>query len=317
MSVYGSGLYGSGVYGIGGSPEPPVPPYLRHVTTAQLGNSGIVLNGGPDEYGVEWSWQVGSDPWQPGPTPREVSGDRATGSGTWNATRFYEGRSQELQVLVKAPSHEALHRARDRWMAAISLMPFPFVVAEPHATRWAMMRRRGQVPWREETPGGANGGGYATTSASLWADDPLIYGLTLKSASTRFPSSTGGLIWPATWPATWSATVASGHLQLTNDGSWESPIVWRIDGPVVSPVVTDVTSGRSFRLNLELADGEWVTVDSSTWEVLAQGDPQASRRVQFQGSWLDLAPGTHEFAFGGSEAGENAMLTASWRDAGI
>lgn len=281
------------------------------MTTATIGDSGIVLNGGPDEYGVRWSWQAGSDPWAPGPSPREESGENAFSHGSWSATEFYGPRSQELQVTVQAPSHAALHEAHDRWRAAIGLAPFRFTVAEPHVTRWAMLRRRGDLPWTEVAPT------IAQTSATLHGDDPLIFGESLRTVSTGFPSTTGGLEWPTSWPATWDADVESGLLRLVNAGSMPAEVVWRIDGPVSQPRVTDTLSGQWFRLAMDLAAGEFVTVNTRTGEVLQSGQPGASRRTLWAGSWLRLPPGARSFEFSATAGHPSATLTASYYDTWI
>lgn len=313
MPGYGLGAFGVGVYGIG--EVPPEPPYVHKVTTARLGASGIVL-GEVDEFGVEWAWQRGSDPWSPGPQQRENSGPHGSAHGSWNATDYFESRTQELSVVVHAPSHDELHHAQQRWMTAISLRPFEFAVDEPYyGVRTSSMRRDGRPTWSEEV--GSQRSNVARASASLVADDPLIYSEIVHESVTGFPSSTGGLQWPAQWPAQWNAVVESGLLRLENAGSEDAPISWRIDGPVSEPVVTHVESGRRFRLGLEIGAGEWVTVDSGTRTVLAQGQVGASRRAQWSGSWLVLPPGPNTFAFSGSDGGPGARLTATFRDAWV
>lgn len=284
------------------------------MTTATIGDSGIILGGGPDSFGVEWGWDPGSDPWQPGPAPREESGELAFAHGTWNATEFYGPRSQEFAVTVKAPSHAALHRAHDRWRAAVGLRPFPVTIAEPHVTRWAMLRRRGDLPWTEVAPGEENGGAIAKTSVALHGDDPRIFGSDLRTTSTGYPSTVGGLSWPTQWPATWDATVESGLLLLDNAGSESADVLWRIDGPVSWPRVIDTVTGAWFRLAVDLAAGEWITVDTATGAVLQSGQAGANRRTLWAGSWLYAPPGATSFAFAGADGSAPASVSATWRD---
>ncbi|TSD68138.1 phage distal tail protein [Aeromicrobium piscarium] len=286
------------------------------MTTVVLGDSGITL-GATDEYGVEWSLQEGSDLWQPKPSPRDVSGDRTVGDGAWSATEHYGPRVQQFEVHVHAPSHEELHRAHDRWRAALSLRGFRVIGFEPgfSAGRWSMMRLDGQVPWKEATPG--PGRAVAATSVSLRADDPLIYSDAIRQVITGAPSTTGGLVWPASWPATWDAVVTTGVLRLTNEGSEPTPILWRLDGPASDPVVTDTRTGGRWRLALSLEAGEWITVDAATRRVLASGNAQASRRPQWSGTWMSLPPGGGEYAFTAAGTDERTRLMATTRDAWI
>lgn len=281
------------------------------MTTAQIGDSGIVLNGGPDGEGVVWRWLVGSDPWQ-APEPRDESGDNSFAHGTWNGTEFYGPRMQDLAVRVQAPSHAALHEAHDRWKAAVGLHDFQLTIAEPHVTRWGLMRRRGSMPWTEDTSGGSGGRAKASTSVSLQGDDPLIYGLEQRTASTGYPSTVGGLSWPAQWPATWDAEVESGLLQLDNAGNEPAEVLWRIDGPVSRPRIIDTITNDWFALDLDLAAGEWVTVDSATRQVLMLGQQGASRRPLWSGKWLTVPKGGRLFAFAGAAGSAPASATASW-----
>lgn len=287
------------------------------MTTAQIGDSGIVLNGGPDAYGVRWGWDAGSDPWQPGPAPREESGELAFAHGTWNATEFYGPRSQEFAVTVEAPTHRALHEAHDRWRAAIGLRPIAVTIVEPHKTRWATLRRRGDLPWTELAPGGDRGGAVAKTSVALHGDDPRIFGIDLRTSSTGYPATTGGLSWPTQWPATWDAQVSEGLLRLDNDGAEPADVLWRIDGPVSVPRVTDTTTGAWFRLATDLAAGEWITIDTATGAVLQSGQAGANRRTLWAGSWLYAPPGGRSFAFAGADGTAPASVSATWRDTDI
>lgn len=283
-------------------------------TLVVLGDSGIVL-GDTDSQGVEWQLSGDSDLWQPKPSPRHVTGDRTVGHGSWDATEFYGDRTQQFELHVRGPSHEALHEAKDRLFAAVGIRPFRVVGIEPNhpAGRWSLMRQDGQMPWSEQTPGTDRGGAIATTSIALVARDPLLYANDIRTVTTGAPSSTGGLSWPTAWPATWDAQVTTGVIRLTNGGNMSAPVEWRIDGPATDPMVTEALTGRRWRLALALEPGEWVTVDSQTMRVLALGDPQASRRPQWSGDWLHIPPGGATYAFSATETNEQTRLTATWR----
>lgn len=282
------------------------------MTTATLGDTGIVLGGEPDDHGVRWRLLVGSDLWGPSPAGREVSGERAVAHGNWSATRFYGPRAWPASLTVTAPDHDALHHAQARLNAAIGLAPFLITGDEPHfGTRQAAYRRGGDVLWNETIPT------KASASVMLIADDPLIRG-ELRTTSTGAPSSVGGLEWPATWPATWDAVVSSGRLALANPGTMPADVLWRIDGPITEPYLIDVATGRYLRTSLTLGAGEWLTIDTATHRVLANGDVNASRRDRVYGTWFTAAADTTtQVQFGGTSPGPGAQLTASWRPSWI
>lgn len=285
------------------------------MTRGYLGDSGIVLLAGdePFEYdtaGVRWQWG-GDEPWTPGPAPKAVTGDNANGHGSWDATEFYAARRYALEGLAHAPDHESLHAAKHRFMTACGIRPFKLRAIEPGFDRTGTFRRDGEPSWTELTQR------IARFSVPLWAGDPRAYSTVAKTASTVFPSAVGGLTWPATWPAVWDAVVSSGQLQLVNVGNETAWPVWRIDGPVVNPAIVNADTGEALRFDLTLAAGEWLTVDTGSHRVLANGDPGASRRTTFYGDWWGLLPGRTAVRFVGESGGPGAQLSVTYKDTWI
>jgi hypothetical protein len=277
-------------------------------TTAELGTSGIILNA-TDALGCRWGWS-GDEPWTPGPSPRVVSGENATDHGSWDATEFYDARTYAIEGYVIAPDHLALHQAKSRLFSAINL-GFDLRVIEPGFDRTGRFRRNGEPSWAEIN------NTTARFSAPVWAADPRAYSTTLRTASTAFPTSSGGLTLPFTLPLTIPATVATGLLNLTNDGTEDAYPVFRFDGPVSDPGVVNVATGQSWRLKLDVGDGEFVTVDTATHQVLAQGDVNGTRRNTWSGDWFGLTPGPNALRFIGQTAGPGAQLSVSYRSAWI
>ena len=299
--TYGAGFYGAGVYGVGS---------LGGDSTSADTSGGIVF-GETDEFGVHWSIQRGSDPFGSSPAPRDVSGERATAHGTWNATEFYGPRTWEIRLLVTG-EHDELHRARHRLASVCGLAPFPMVVDEPfYGPRWATFRRVGEALWTEDNPGAAN------ASVSLQADDPLIRGVEVRTETALAPTTTGGLRLPFQLPNQIAANLTTGQMTLTNDGTEPASVLWRIDGPCDGISITNLDTAQQLRVLVRLGVGEFLTIDTATHRVLAMGDPQASRRTQVYGDWFDLAPGDTRVQFGASSSAPPASLSASWSDTWI
>lgn len=281
------------------------------MTSAYLGDSGIVLSGPADSDGVTWRWN-GDDPWSPSPAPRDVTGDNATDHGSWDATQFYGPRSLALEGHAHG-THDALHRAKHRLFAACGL-GFTFRVIEPGFDRQARVRRSGEILWTELSA--HENGAVARFSVPLWAPDPRIYSTDTYNASVAFPTSTGGMSWPAVWPATWDAVTVTGEMSVSNDGTETAWPTYRIDGPVAEPVIVNADTGQSMHFSITLGPGEWLTVDTGSHEVLGNGDPNASRRNVFHGDWFGLAPGSTTVRFNGA-SGVGSTLSASWRSTWI
>lgn len=290
------------------------------MTLAHLGDSGIVVLGGDeaaqyDAEGVWWQWS-GDDPWSPGPEPRTVTGENTGDHGSSDGTKFYGPRTYELKGLAHARTHEALHRAKGRLSAACGIRPFPLRVVEPGLDRQAMFRRDGRLLWTELTPQ------IARFSVPLWAKDPRAYSTAVQTASTGFPTTTGGLSLPTVVPFLLDAVSSSGEMNLVNAGNETAWPIYRIDpsgtDPVVDPVIVDVATGRAMRFALTINPGEWLTIDSSpsSHRVLGNGDPGAPRRAAFHGDWFGLEPGNNTIRFTGA-SGAGSTLSASWHHTDI
>lgn len=283
------------------------------MTTTHLGDTGIVLHGDadndPDTHGVVWTIS-GSGPFAESPPPRDVTGERANADGQWDATEFYGPRTGSLEGLAKATTHEALHAAEQRFKAAVNL-GFDLRHVEPGFDRTVRARRDGMILWTEITDT------IARYSAPIRMPDPVLYSTDLATGSTPFPSSTGGLVFPITFPITFSGIVIDGAMTVVNDGTVTAWPTFRIDGPVVQPVIQNDSTGQAMRLDLSLVDGEWLTVNTDTHQVLGNGQTGAPRRDKFWGDWFGLPPGPTSLRFLGASAGPGALLTATWPHAWI
>lgn len=285
------------------------------MTVLHLGDSGISLNE-VDSFGVDWGATGEEGPWSPSPAPRSVTGDNATSDGQWDATRFYGPRTYALEGEARVPfsSHILLHQAEQRLKAAIGLRPFLLRVVEEGYDRQAWFRRDSPLSWKEITPS------WALFSVSIYAKDPRAYSTEIQSASTGFPTSTGGLSLPTTVPFLLDAVSSSGDMNMVNAGNETAWPIYRIDpsgtDPVVDPVIVNADTGQAMRFALTIQPGEWLTINTGTHEVLGNGDVNASRRNTFHGDWFGLAPGNNTVRYSGA-FGVGSTLSAQWRHTDI
>lgn len=265
---------------------------------------GLLLEGVDLE---EVRWKVpggGLTGWWGSPAPRMESTPRPRAHGVWVGEAFLEARTVGVEVWIVAPDRGRALAAVDRLIAACALTDTLLTVTDGGLTLSATVRRSDDVlvSWANEAA--------AKVSLQVLARDPRKLGDTL-TASTGLPASAGGLIVPFTIPFTIDAQVASGQVSLTNPGTIAGPVMLRIDGPVVGPIVTHVNSGRQlvFAASLALGAGEFITVDLDRREVLAQGEASRNAWVTSRG-WSAFEPGGNTWAFtsaGAAEAG--ALLT--------
>lgn len=156
-------------------------------------------------------------------------------------------------------------------------------------------------------------------SIGLTSLSPCLYGLESVSGVTRLPSSSGGMQFPyhfeeagvslSSWM--WSENIVSGNVVLDNVGTGPSPVMIRIDGPVVNPQVVHAVSGRTIAFEASLGTGHYVTMNGVTHEILIDGTDPARGRVKRR-EWSQAEPGMNVWGFNASEYSAAARMTVSF-----
>lgn len=161
-------------------------------------------------------------------------------------------------------------------------------------------------------------------SVGLTALSPYLYGLESVSGVSVLPSSSGGMTFPysfeqydvsmSSWK--WSENINSGKVTLSNVGTAPSPVVIRIDGPVVNPQVLHVESDHVMAFDMSLGIGHYVTIDGTTHEILIDGTDSARGRV-IRREWSQAEVGSNMWSFSASEYSNSARMTVSFYPAYI
>lgn len=156
-------------------------------------------------------------------------------------------------------------------------------------------------------------------SVGLTSLSPYLYGLESVSGVTGLPSSSGGMQFPyhfeeagvslSSWM--WSENVVSGNVALDNVGTGPSPVMIRIDGPVVNPQVVHAVSGHTIAFEASLGTGHYVTMNGVTHEILIDGTDPARGRVKRR-EWSQAEPGMNVWGFNASEYSAAARMTVSF-----
>lgn len=156
-------------------------------------------------------------------------------------------------------------------------------------------------------------------SLGLTSLSPYLYGLDSISGVSGLPSSSGGMSFPYHFEAAdgslsswmWSEDIVSGRVALSNVGTAPSPVMIRVDGPVVNPQVSHVGSGHVIAFDMSLGTGHYVTVNGLTHEILVDGtDPVRGRVVRRE--WSQAEPGVNVWGFNAGEYSNEARMTVSF-----
>lgn len=156
-------------------------------------------------------------------------------------------------------------------------------------------------------------------SLGLTSLSPYLYGLEPVSGVSGLPSSSGGMSFPyhfeeagvslSSWM--WSEKVASGQVVLDNVGTAPSPVLIRIDGPVVNPQISHVGSGHVIAFDMSFGVGHYATVNGVTHEILIDGTDPARGRVNRR-EWSQAEPGSNVWGFNAGEHSAMARMTVSF-----
>lgn len=156
-------------------------------------------------------------------------------------------------------------------------------------------------------------------SVGLTSLSPYLFGLDSVSGVSWLPSSSGGMTFPyhfeesggslSSWM--WSEKAVSGKVSLDNVGTAPSPVMIRIDGPVIDPQVLHVGSGHVMAFAMSLGSGHYATINGVTHEILIDGtDPARGRVVRRE--WSQAEPGMNIWGFNASEYSTAARMTVSF-----
>jgi hypothetical protein len=142
--------------------------------------------------------------------------------------------------------------------------------------------------------------GRAIVAWQFRCADPLLRADT-RRVSFQPASGTAftGRTYPRTYPLSYGGVIpgtATGRVTLANDGNYRVGWVAEFLGPVASPQLTHLATGRTVRWLGEVLAGQRLTIDSTTRAVLLDGDP-AYWLLGGIPDWWFLEPGTNEVSY--------------------
>jgi hypothetical protein len=165
--------------------------------------------------------------------------------------------------------------------------------------------------------------GKAVEQVAFIAADPRIYSSDASVLTTGLPLQQGGLTIPQggrILPATIPGVLSGGSLDLVNNGTANAGMTVRIDGPAPEPrLILRRPDGsvQSIRFLIDLAEGQWMEIDSTSNLALLNG--LASSNQRGNAIWdmdaYPLQPGVNTIRFLSGEYDASSLLTVTHRSA--
>jgi hypothetical protein len=168
--------------------------------------------------------------------------------------------------------------------------------------------RRMAIPYQT----GWQTGRYVQAVVELFASDGAKYSASESSTTIGLAAVVGGFVFPVVFPLVFGGGTL-GIATVTNAGNIPTAPRFRIDGPVTNPEIRSETAEREIALDLDVAGGDYLIIDTATRSVLLNGT--ASRYSSLTAAeWFDLQPGANEIRFTGTSAA-TPTATITYRSA--
>lgn len=274
-----------------------------------------------DSNGIAWLWHKiegwdSPDVQGAGVIPR--SGDH----GAWASPQYYAARTMTLTVTASAPTQALRDTARALLQQAVPVSDLAQLRYDEPIPKFTWVRRSGKVT--EAYPTLAD----VTFTVGLVAPDPRKYAMAQKSLQIGLlPSGVGGgMVVPFTLPVTLSSAPPPGTAVATNAGSFQTPPVVVVGGPVAGPTLANLTTGQTVSWSsLTLNSGDLLVVDflnrqafvNPTTISTSPGIPSTGGTywpADASSAWWQLSPGSNQLQYGGT-AGTGSTAVFYFRDA--
>ena len=247
---------------------------------------GVTMNGldlnGTDEFGVSWNTSA-LDDWigRPGTTGGFIQNQFA--DGAWVTPAYFEPKSVRLVGRLVAPDRPTARAAVERFNAALPSKVLGVVANHEDGVvthRWMRIEGDPKLPRPTDV--------YASFDVVLTSPDSRLFGgdgsaLYQFSGTAFLPSTTGGLQAPFTVPFSIGATVVNGSVAVTASGDAPPPVLVRINGPAVQPVIRGDLGG-AMPLDISLDAGQWLDVDLDARTIKINST--VNRRNLLRGAWI-------------------------------
>lgn len=250
--------------------------------------------------------------WLDLPDIRSYDMPRARQHGLYAGQDLAGGRAVRFRCEVRAADEDAAAALLAPLIDATVVQPTELLLVGTTpgrpAVRLSCRPRRRSPSLRWDSTIGAT-----DVDIEFFATDPHLYADTASTATTGLATGSGGFIVPAVVP--WTSSGGSGStMSCQNDGNFPAPWVATFTGPLVTPTLTHVGTGKQLLLTgvgASIAAGETLIVDSLNHTVLLNGTASRYSWLASASRWFELAPGANAVNLTGASGSGTVQI--DWR----
>jgi hypothetical protein len=141
----------------------------------------------------------------------------------------------------------------------------------------------------------------------LFAEDPLIRSVALQSQNGIY-GLFGGITLPTVLPIALDGSLNS--ITCTNSGNFAATSVVTIEGDILNPRVTNLTTGRSFEITTDMQVGDILVIDAEARTVELNGVNVLADRAEGS-NWIFINPGANTLLLTGGDFDVNDQSKAT------
>lgn len=228
------------------------------------------------------------------PTIRLASQDKPGEHGAIVSNQLYGGRQMTLTGIVWASSVSTYNSRRRSLQAAIRIvknnfisLPLlcKFVTDDGLSLQFLCYASQFQLDEQE-----LNHGNYLM---GLFAPDPNFYNQT----------------------STTHTIAVSATVTFANNGDANTYPVFTFNGPLTNPIITNTTTGETFKLDETILSSHSVVVDMQNKTIIRDGTINDMAAFDVANTWLSLVPGNNSISLTDSSGAGN--VSGTYRDAWI
>lgn len=251
------------------------------------------------------------------PDVREGPYDKPGEHGVVVPNEFYGGRPILVNGRVSGTTVNQHYTNRRLLSNALSISLNSLNIASPILLQFTTMDnlnlqcycRRSRKP--EFTEKSLN---HSTFLIELLAEDPNLYDQSIQTSSVSTPSG-GGAIYPVIYPVTYAAQTGGTIVINQSGNSYMFPVI-TLNGPLTSPIITNLTTGDVFQVNYSLLSGDTMVIDMANKTMLLNGN-NAMQYFNLNNTWVSLLAGNNTIKLATSLSADKGNAVISFQNSYI